>query len=151
MEEASKIRNYALKLLTGRMYAREELSKKLVRKFPEEQKYIPEILDEFVMGKILDDKVYAETYVRFRQGSAPRGKFALRMELKKKGIPEDIIAATLEEISEENEQEKAADLVKKKLRTFPVDLSEKQKKEKLFRFLTARGFSQAVIFRLLEL
>ncbi len=149
MEDQAKIREYALKLVTGRMYPCAELSKKLLQRFPKEQKIVSEIIADFSAANLLNDKTYAETYVRFRQGSAPRGKFALRMELKKKGIPDDLIASVLSDISDEAEEAKAENLARKKLLTFRNDFSSEQKKEKLFRFLVGRGFSQSIIFSVL--
>jgi len=147
MSPAEEIKEKALRLLALRAHSTGELSQKLLRKFPQERTEIESILAEFVEFKILDDLNFAKEYVHYRQSFSPRGKFALKMELQKKDIAPEIIAEVLGDLESDNELAQAQELAEKKLRTFSESLTKAKQKEKLFRFLVSRGFSQEIIWK----
>lgn len=149
-ENISSIRDKALQYLSMRMHSVKELENKLRIKFPERDDDIQEILQECIRTKLLDDELFAEQYIHHRQETSPRGKFALRMELFERGVPEKIIKRALQEITDEMEYETAKFVAEKKMALFSPFEEEKKKKEKLFRYLASRGFPKGMIFQILE-
>ncbi len=145
-----RIRNKALKILSLRAHSVFELKAKLLKKFSDQPEIIEHVLQECVEQKLLDDSSFAEMYIHHRQNTSPRGRFALRMELQRKRVDADIISEVLETISDEDERTAVEKLAKQKLLSFSQNLEKKKKKEKLFRFLSSRGFASGVIFEILE-
>jgi regulatory protein len=87
------IRAKALDLLARREHSRLELRQKLVQRgFPADR--IEPVLDRLVEERLLDENRYAELYACAR---ADKGYGPLRIarELRERGLPEDLVAATL--------------------------------------------------------
>ena len=106
---------------------------------------IPEEITTAVIARlretgILNDQQFAEAWVDNRATFRPRSKLALRMELKQKGIDEDIIEETLASV---NDEEQAFEAGQKKARQLR-DADEQEFKRKLFGFLARRGFNYEV-------
>ena len=59
----------------------------------------------------IDDMRYARNYISYRQGSKSRRR--LQQELMQKGVPKEITEQALEEIYENNDTEKIAEILKK--------------------------------------
>lgn len=80
-----RARDAALGLIARRAHARRELRDKLYRKeFP--GRVIHRVLDHLETVGLVDDRAFAEAYVRDRVRLKPRGRRALRAELSKKGV-----------------------------------------------------------------
>jgi len=87
-----RAKDTALGLLARRAHARRELRDKLYRKeFP--GRVIQSVLDHLEEIGLVDDRAFAEAYVRDRVRLKPRGRRALRSELAKKGVRDDADAA----------------------------------------------------------
>ena len=102
----------------------------------------PEVMDEVVerltsVG-LLDDRAFARYWLENRSDFRPRGERALRLELRQKGVPGDIIAEVLSEGHNEDEAAyRAAMAQARKVRTTdPVEF-----RRKLEAHLARRGFS----------
>ncbi len=141
-EKFQKILNYSLKLLGIKLYTKKELSIKLNNKFEEEKEKIEEVLDNLERTGLINDKVYAEQYIKMRCNNSPRGKFLLTQELNKKGIKKDLITELTSDIDENLLATQAG---VKKYNTIDKKLEKQKQKEKLFRFLASRGFKVSVI------
>lgn len=80
-----RAKDSALGLIARRAHARRELRDKLSRKeFP--GRVIRRVLDHLEEVGLVDDRAFAEAYVRDRVKLRPRGRSALRAELAKKGV-----------------------------------------------------------------
>ncbi|MDK1030064.1 MAG: RecX family transcriptional regulator [Anaerolineae bacterium] len=102
---------------------------------------IEETIERLVKGGYLNDKQFASDWVENRSNFRPRGRRALALELRQKGIDESIIEVALEEIDDES---LAYDAGLKKARKLKVqDWNEFRKKTS--EFLSRRGFSYSVI------
>jgi len=106
---------------------------------------IPEDITTAVIARlretgILNDQQFAEAWVDNRATFRPRSKLALRMELKQKGIDEDIIEETLASVKDEEQAFEAGQKKARQLR----DADEQEFKRKLFGFLARRGFNYEV-------
>ena len=100
----------------------------------EKEKIIKNLKEE----KLIDDLEFARWFLEQRQTFRPKGSYALRQELRQKGIGEKIIDQVLPNREEELSLAKKA-LVKaeKKYASF----LGREKKEKLMAYLRRRGFS----------
>ena len=100
----------------------------------EKEKIIKNLKEE----KLIDDLEFARWFLEQRQTFRPKGSYALRQELRQKGIGEKIINQVLPNREEELSLAKKA-LVKaeKKYASF----LGREKKEKLMAYLRRRGFS----------
>lgn len=121
---------------------RDRLSQKLYkRKLPE---FInKDELKESVLTKLsrldfVDDEKFARWWVEQRNQFRPKGKRALMVELRVKGVSDESIRKALTLLS--NEKELIKKLMDKKLKTLQR-FSEKQRKEKVIQFLLRKGFS----------
>lgn len=89
----------------------------------------------------LDDKVFAKNYLENRKRNKPKSLFALRYELKNKGINSTIID---ESLTGYDDLELASLAILPKLRLWQHFKGESLKK-KIFGYLRYRGFSFSVI------
>lgn len=94
----------------------------------------------------LDDADYAKNFVE--NGSRNKGGYRLRREMQLKGVSEEDINLALGDLDEEGEFESGKALAKKHLRG--GDLRDEKVKEKLFRYLLARGYSYGVVKKILR-
>lgn len=65
------------------------------------------VIDRLVTVGLLDDVAFADAWVRSRSERKRLGRAALRFELRRKGIPDDVVAGALEQVDDEGEQERA--------------------------------------------
>lgn len=86
---------------------------------------------------LIDDSAFAEWWIDQRSTFRPKGKIALKAELKQKGVSQAIIESALEKINELSLAKKA--IAKKKFFT----------PQKLVNFLSYRGFSWQTIKKVL--
>src|SRR6056297_3649252 len=83
-----RAKDVALGLLARRAHARRGLRDMLYRKeFP--GRVIGQVLDHLEEIGLVDDRAFAESYIRDRVRLKPRGRRALRAELAKKGVRDD--------------------------------------------------------------
>lgn len=132
----AKVLSKAYEYLARRGHSVTELRQKLVRKeYP--TPVIEQVLGDLLERGYLNDTQFAKDWVHSRNVS--RGPALLRQELRRKGIPNDVIASALDG-SSENELESASVIARKKLRTM-----RGQPWEVIYRRLTGylnrRGFS----------
>jgi len=117
-----------------------------------QKKEISPLLIEKILVKLkkqhyLDDLKFAHWWLDQRARFRPRGKFALTMELKEKGLENDLIKSVLAEGV--NEKELALKAAQKKIKSYRR-FNKKQKKEKLKGFLARRGFGWPIVKAVLE-
>jgi regulatory protein len=131
----------ALHYISYRPRSIHEVRKNLTgREIPESA--IEETLKRLQENSLLNDQKFAKDWVENRNDFRPRSRSALRMELKQKGIPEEIIEITLEEnIDEEALALQAAHKYKRRLE----NLDKLEFRKKLSAHLSRRGFSYTSI------
>jgi regulatory protein len=105
-----------------------------------------EVVERLTLAGLLDDQAFASYWVENRESFKPRGRHALRYELRQKGLGEEIIALALEDIDEEDSAYRA--LINRARRIAPLDRGAFRKK--LGSFLRRRGFSYEAINAALE-
>ena len=85
---------------------------------------------------LINDRDFARLWVENRRRFKPKGRYALKVELKRKGIEDDIIDSALK--TEDEEKNACAALQSKVIRWRHLD--KVKLKKKVFSFLRSRGF-----------
>jgi regulatory protein len=114
----SVARTILLNQLAGRARTRYELSTKLAAKnVPAD--IATRLLDRFEEVGLIDDLAFARLWVATRQAFRGTTRRVLAVELKRKGVAEDVAAVALEEIDAADEEASARRHVRKKLPSLP--------------------------------
>ncbi|OGO20509.1 MAG: hypothetical protein A2Z14_13585 [Chloroflexi bacterium RBG_16_48_8] len=90
---------------------------------------------------LVDDRSFAQGWVENRLTFRPRSAWALKQELRKKGIPDGAIQIALKDFDEEDAAYRAASKVTRKM----ADLSWDIFKGRLTGYLRRRGFQYSTI------
>ena len=134
-----KLRERALALLSRRDHSRVELRQKLIQKGARVDEIGP-LLDELEDIGYLDDRRFAENFVRFRAGKA-WGRRRYGQELAKRGVDSDIVKEILEttpELTYQSMDEKLRRLVER-------ELSRGKEPDKVAASLARKGFALPAI------
>lgn len=135
----SVAREIALKALDRRAYGRTELGDYLRRRGVSDEEVVERVLDRFTDVGLLDDKALASQWVDSRHRSRKLPRRALAVELRKKGIDDDVIAEALVSIDSDAEARAAMELAFVKVRALtgqPYDVAIRR----LVGVLGRRGF-----------
>ncbi|MRJ76984.1 regulatory protein RecX [Aeromicrobium sp. SMF47] len=103
------------------------------------------ILDKFEDAGLVDDAEFARSWVRSRQRSKGLSSRVLAMELRRKGVDEEIAREALDELDPEVELEAAHRLVRTKLRSMSA-LDDTTKIRRLTGLLARKGYSPQIAF-----
>ncbi|MEK7571043.1 MAG: regulatory protein RecX [Patescibacteria group bacterium] len=141
MEDYRKYLPLAYRYLTIR-----NRSEKEVRDYFTKKDITSEIVDKIIVSlyaqKFLNDELFARSWIRSRARSKPKGRYALEMELKQKGISAEIIEKIFAENQEDlpDELTQAKQLIQRKMEKLK-ESSKQEIYQKVGSFLSRRGFS----------
>lgn len=136
--------NYCVWALGQGPKTRKQLRDALAKKdVPED--IIEDTLDRMVELRYLDDAAFADTFTRSRHEYQRKGSRAIRQELRRKGVGEDLIEAAMENIDPESETENARTLVAKKLAS-TRGLDRHKRVNRLAGMLMRKGYSGSDVF-----
>lgn len=108
-------RAIALRLLTGAPRSRQQLAEAMaLREVPDD--VAARVLDRFTEVGLIDDAEYARMLVRAKRESRGLATRALAVELRRKGIDDDLAAAALADVDPEAEEATARELVRRRWR-----------------------------------
>jgi regulatory protein len=110
----SVARGICLRALTGAPKTRQQLADLLA------QRDVPDdaaeaVLDRFTEVGLIDDAAYARAWVNSRQAGRGLARRALSVELRRKGVDQQVIADAMEQVDPDDEVETARALVRRKL------------------------------------
>ena len=144
----AQAKDACLRLLTDRARSRSELETKLSgRGF--EPEIIAKVLDRLQEIGLIDDADFATQWVHSRHTYSGKGKRALAVELRLKGIDQDTASEALSQIDPEDERERAAELVRRKLKNKPVDDRDKVTR-RLVSMLARKGYSAGMSYEVVK-
>lgn len=150
--QAEKALLAAMRLLDARPRAAAEIRLRLRRK-----EFTPEAIDGALarladLG-LVDDAAFSRYVIENRQTFRPRGRLAIRDELRRKGVQRDVIDAALEEQEEEPdaEQERAMGVARSALRRYADAPDRITFQRRLGGFLQRRGFALDIIRPILDI
>lgn len=104
-----------------------------------------QLLDRFAEVGLVDDEEFARSWVQSRQRSKGLAPRALAVELRRKGIDDDLAREVLSEIDGDSERAAAHRLVQKKLRTV-AGLDPSTQVRRLTAMLGRKGYAPQVAF-----
>jgi len=139
-KELRKGKAYCARLLSIRPRSERELNTRL-----EKAGYSRQARGELILSLkkagLAGDLDFAKEWIDSRSRTSPRGKALLELELKKKGVPSEVIEEAFRSRKWPlDEKAMALDLAADKMKSLSGQPGEK-KKAKIFRFLTGRGFA----------
>jgi len=144
-DDGEQAHDQALNYLTYRPRSEAELEGYLARKGWDEA-VVREVIERLKQAGLVDDREFARFWVENRQRFRPRGRMALRYEMKTKGLSEEDISESLETVDEETSAYALALVqVRKKAGLAPREL-----RQKLGQYLARRGFSYSVVATVLR-
>lgn len=138
--EYARAKKRALNMLAARDHSRTELHDKLVAKEHPES-VVSALIDKLERSGLLNDAAFAQSYVRSHRDRRALSKSALRRELKKRGIDDELVAETLEPVVDEHEV--AFGVAMKKARS-TVGLPRETRERRILGMLARRGFPSSV-------
>jgi regulatory protein len=143
-DSSNKALNAALRILTPRDHSKYELVKKL-----KQRGFSSVDIDDTISAcerfDYINDIRTAQVYIRQlkRKGY---GKKRIQLELNKKGLKGTRIQSILDQsVSEADERKDAARILKKNIKRFKREKDRLKRRDKIYRFLHARGFARGVI------
>lgn len=151
----SKAISYCLGLCVRKRYTEFSMREKLT-KFLEKAELEEKVSNELktrIMARLIElnyinDKDFARDYFLEKSRLKGKGKYKIINELKQKRINPEIISEVLSEL-DYDETEVLNTLFSKQIKKF-LNLPQIKQKEKMFRFLSQRGFSEYSIYNLLN-
>jgi len=130
--------------LAVRAQSRSDLAQALAKKeVPEE--VAKAMLDKFEAAGLIDDEDFARAWVQSRQRSKGLTSRVLAMELRRKGVDDDISKEVLAELDPAEEIQSAHRLVQAKLRSVSR-FDDTTKIRRLTAMLARKGYSPQVAF-----
>lgn len=148
-QDLKKAMDTAIRILTRRNHASGEIRRKLrQRGFGAD--IIQAVISECERLHYVDDRETARLYFRELKKKG-WGTQKIRAEMRKKGLQGDLAESLISDYAEsQEEREMARNLLEKKKTAFDREKDRRKRKEKIFRFLSSRGFSGSVISELLR-
>lgn len=143
--DTAKLYEYCLRVLNIRPRSESELRFMIKRITARWNKtYSAEKIDSTISKlkdkKYLDDEAFAKWWIESRTEFKPRGKYALRQELRIKGIDRELIEDSIKKYyPEENEEEYIYKLALKKYKLLEKE-EENKRKQKTLAYLLRKGF-----------
>ncbi|WP_247828671.1 regulatory protein RecX [Arthrobacter antioxidans] len=111
------------------------------------------LLDRFEEVQLIDDAEFARMWVRTRTAAKSLSRSSLRRELADKGIDAELAEDALLQLSDEDEDGQAREVVRRKLRR-SADLSDRAVREKEVRrlvgVLARKGYSPGTAFSIVK-
>jgi regulatory protein len=137
-------RALCLRLLTARARTRAELAGQLTKRgYPDDVS--ARVLDRLADVGLVDDRDFADQWVRSRHVNAGKGKRALVSELRTRGVDDEVITAALADVDPSAERVRAEQLVADKLRRERLT-DEAKLARRLIAMLARRGYEQSMAF-----
>jgi regulatory protein len=150
MEQYSRYLDLSYRYLSIRNRSVKEMHDYLLKKNASGD-VIERITNSLLEKKFLNDESFAKSWICARARLKPKGKIVLKMELKQKGITDDLIETALSEVIDEipDELTQAKSLISKRMERF----AGKPRQEiyaKVGSFLARRGFRWEIVKKAID-
>ncbi|GHF06287.1 regulatory protein RecX [Amycolatopsis deserti] len=143
-EAWKKAKEVCFDLLAVRARTKDELRQALRRKgFDDEIR--EQLLGKLDDAGLIDDAAFAEQWVRSRHAYQGLARTALVAELKRKGVDAEVAAQAAGEIDRESEEQRARELVRKRMRSMTT-LDEQTATRRLLGTLARKGYPQGLAY-----
>ncbi len=149
-KELTRARNAAYRLLTFRPRSHAELEQKL-REREFDESVICEVLADLERLGYVNDRQFAGQWAAARLRLKGLGRRRIERELRRKGVPQEIIReAVAEAVPPDEEREAAVKAAEKKLRTM-LSVSSDVRMRRLAGFLERKGFSSEITRSIIQM
>lgn len=153
MDPLEKAMQQAARFLSFRPRSESEVRIFLKKKEVESQT-IDEVITMFKQNKFIDDNKFAIWWIDQRLSFRPMSTRLLKLELKKKGVADEIVSSSFQQVEEEkqivvSDVVQAERIVAQKQKRYQ-SLPSQEQFEKLAGLLTRRGFSYETIKKVLR-
>lgn len=139
-DERNRAFDQAVRFLSYRPRSRREMERYLRDKaIPPE--VIAEVIGRLEQSQYLDDEAFARFWVEDREQFKPRSQYALRYELRQKGVSDEIIQRALHELDDETAAWQA---IAGRLARW-ANLPRDEFRQKVAAYLSRRGFDYGAI------
>jgi regulatory protein len=142
--------NLALRFLSYRTRTEKEIREKLKIKQASSE-IIEKVVAKLKDKRFINDEEFARQWMENRNRFKPRSLRLIKLELKQKGISDEIIETVTQdsEVSINNDLEQAKRLVEKRIE-IKKGLSRQEIYQKLGRFLASKGFNWDTIKKAID-
>jgi regulatory protein len=144
----SAARTIALRMLDQAPRTRAELATALAKRGVPDDAAMA-VLDRFDEVGLIDDEAFAAAWVDSRHRGRGLARRALSAELRRKGIDDEVASQALEAVSDDDEDDAARTLVRRKaatMRGLPVEVRTRR----LVSMLARKGFGGSVAYRVVR-
>ena len=141
--EIKRAKDYAFRLLKFRPRAEGELILRLKKK-KFSQEIINQTIGDLKEKKFIDDEDFAKSWVESRI-KIPLGLNRLKIELKTKGINQDIISRVLETAKQQYDQSGVVNQLAKERFSRLKNLDPNKAKRRIYDYFLRRGFPRHII------
>ncbi len=107
-------------------------------------------LDRLSEAGLIDDAAFAQQWVHSRHTYSGKGKKALAQELRRKGVAQEDSEEALSAITADDEQSRATELVRRKLRSMPRELDREKTIRRLVGMLARRGYNSSTAYSVVK-
>lgn len=107
------------------------------------------VLDKLLKDRFIDDSRYAEAYVREKSRLSGWGARKIAMQLRQKGVSQDVIAEALKQLDSDIELPRLVEKLRRKARTTKYS-SDYELRGKLLRYALSLGFDYDLAQRAVE-
>ncbi|MGV2940123.1 recombination regulator RecX [Mesobacillus sp. LC4] len=142
-DDIRKAYNTAINYLSHRMRSESEVREHLKKKEISDS-VIKEAIHKLYELKFLNDEEFAKAFVQTKLNTTDKGADVIKLELKEKGIAPDLITKAIEEVSFDEQLEKAIKLSEKYALKNKKD-SSRILKQKIEQMLKRKGYSFPII------
>ena len=147
-ERRKKAKEICFDLLAVRARTQDELRQALRRKgFDDET--IETLLGKLDRAGLVNDAEFAELWVKSRHAIQGLSRTALVAELRRKGVDDEIAAQAAGEVDRESEEQKARELVRKRLGSLG-NVDEQTALRRLLGFLARKGYPQGLAYTVIR-
>ena len=147
--EYRRARKRAMYLLGSRPYSISALREKLLNNYSEET--ADRVIEDMTRYGFLDDEEYAKRLAGSVINGKKYGLHRAKAEMRRKGVPDELIEQALSEYSREDLTDNLTELVRKK---YPDRISDRDERQKVIAALARRGYGfgeiKAAIMAVLE-
>lgn len=147
-DQESVARAIALRLLTSSPRSRAQLAEAMARKdVPDD--VAERVLDRFTEVGLIDDTEYARMVVRTRHAERGLSRRAIAVELRRRGIDDEVASDALEQVDADDEESAARRLVRRKLAS-TSGLDAQTRSRRTFAALGRKGYQPGLVARLVR-
>lgn len=141
--------NFIVWHLSQRDLTIHQAKQKMVNKKKWPPETITHVINKCVNNGWLDDSKFVENFIRSEQKWNQTGKYAIKMKLIKKGVPNDIIEEGLSHVDGEGEIAAAKELLTKHVSKMG-NLPDEKKTQRLLGLMSRKGYPSGVAYQLVR-